>query len=1743
MTKLLARALALIAFTLSAQGDPLSGTKTIGPTGDYSSIGAAIVDIQVQTLSGALVLELQAAYVSTVETFPLTFTNLGTTAVNTLTLRPQTGAASLSISSADTTAATVDLNGAQFLTLDGRPGGTGTVKQLTIANTSTSGVALRFVNEASGNLICYTVLKGVNTNASSGVIRFSTTTGANGNDDNILDHCEVCDGASTPANGIYSIGTINSAAQNNSGNLVSNCNIFNFYSGSVDAAGVRLEGGNTGWTFTGNSFYQTTSRVAVAANIRAIYVNSTSGNNFAVTGNFIGGSAPNAGGAPWTTTGTTALYMFQGIRLSAGTSTPSNVQGNTIQNIVWTSAFPGTGQPGAWEGVYLGTGAVNVGTITGNTIGSGSGTGSVSVTTSGTGATTFGIRTASSGTVTIANNTIGAITVNGTDTSITASLTGISASVGTNTISNNTVGSITTANSLNAATSSTSSTSQQVTGIFVLGLSTSASITGNTLANLNNNSSAAGQIRGIVTSAGVNTITGNTVRNLTTTSQNANTTTLQSVYGIIDTSTVAGQTVSQNTVHSLANTAATAAVSVTGIYFDGPTSGVNVIERNLVHSLAVSSNSASSQLNGMQFVIGVFTAQNNMVRVGRKADGTSTAGAATVRGLHDNGADAGRNFYHNSVYVGGTQTSGAASTRAFQGTTGVGNARTYQNNIFVNARGNSGATSKHYAVSYGGSGVNPAGLTAGGNIFRVSGTGGVLGFYSSDRSTLAAWQAATGQDATSAVADPLFSNPTGNASTVDLHLQASNPAEGGGIPLTDALTAAPATVTDDFDGQPRNTLTPADIGADAGNFTSTGDIFAPGISYPQLTDTLSLTSRALTGFATITDNVGVSGGAKSPRLYFKKSTDADAFNVPNNSTGNGWKYATAGNATSPYDFTVDYSLLNGSGVANGDTIQYFVVAQDEANNLISSPSGAASSASPPVQNVSAKPGSMNSYRVGDITAPTISFPLLSNGSTASRVLTGWATITDAVGMASGASAPRLYFKKSTDADAFGVTNDATGNGWKYVVASGSGPYSFTLDYSVINGGSVAVGDSIQYFVVAQDAANNLGSSPAGATASADPPVQNISAKPGTVRSFSIAPSISGTVTVGSGGTYPSLSGAGGLFAALNGALLTGDVVVKITSDLAETGGVTLNPWQEEGAGNYTFTIQPDSATMQTISGSAAAGLITLNGADRVSIDGRFGGSGRYLTFRNTNPGESASTLLFVNDASSNTVRNCVVEGASLNSVILFSSGTVTGNDNNLITGCQVRDLTTAAGVPYALIGSPGAFAAEPNSGNTIANNELFNFNAVAIYVSASGNDSWTISGNNIYEVNAATLNNYGIFMLGGGTNVITGNYIHDLLTSSGLSAGIYFSLNSTTTIARNRITALDVNAATTFVFGIFAQSSTGSLNVVNNQITLSPATSGSTTLYGMFEDGSSAVNVYYNSIVLGGTESGTRSSWASLRRTASTHTVRDNIFLNFRTGGSASHFAAGSEGGSGSYTASHNLYAGSGAGGSADFMDFSTTGDTVPMSFATWQSSTGETNSQAGLAGSGSFTAALFANAATGDLHLVPGGNPLVNATGIPIAGVTDDYDGNLRSLTTPSIGADEAVAAVGIAGWRQQFFGVTTNSGNAADTFDYDHDGLPNLIEWACNLSPTTASTLPASAVRNGAEVEFTYTRSVIALNAGTGFVVEWSDTLANDWQSTGVNETILSDNGTVQQVKATLPAGSAGRRFVHLKVTSPPG
>ena len=63
----------------------------------------------------------------------------------------------------------------------------------------------------------------------------------------------------------------------------------------------------------------------------------------------------------------------------------------------------------------------------------------------------------------------------------------------------------------------------------------------------------------------------------------------------------------------------------------------------------------------------------------------------------------------------------------------------------------------------------------------------------------------------------------------------------------------------------------------------------------------------------------------------------------------------------------------------------------------------------------------------------------------------------------------------------------------------------------------------------------------------------------------------------------------------------------------------------------------------------------------------------------------------------------------------------------------------------------------------------------------------------------------------------------------------------------------------------------------------------------------------------------------------------------------------------------------------------------------------------------------------------------------------------------------------------------------------------------------------------------------NVLNTMAELAYAVEWSDDLNSAWSTDGVSEEVTADDGTLQTVVATLPAGAENRRFVHLKVVRP--
>ena len=125
---------------------------------------------------------------------------------------------------------------------------------------------------------------------------------------------------------------------------------------------------------------------------------------------------------------------------------------------------------------------------------------------------------------------------------------------------------------------------------------------------------------------------------------------------------------------------------------------------------------------------------------------------------------------------------------------------------------------------------------------------------------------------------------------------------------------------------------------------------------------------------------------------------------------------------------------------------------------------------------------------------------------------------------------------------------------------------------------------------------------------------------------------------------------------------------------------------------------------------------------------------------------------------------------------------------------------------------------------------------------------------------------------------------------------------------------------------------------------------------------------------------------------------------------------------------------------------------------------------------------------------------------------------------------------------WRYQYFGTVQNTGSAADLFDGNGDGEVNLIEFATSQSPVANTRAALGLARNGATLEFTYTRNKAATDLE--YLVKWSDSLApGPWSTVGIsdqNPAPLTETAGTETLRILVPAGSI-RRFVRLEVTQP--
>ncbi len=437
------------------------------------------------------------------------------------------------------------------------------------------------------------------------------------------------------------------------------------------------------------------------------------------------------------------------------------------------------------------------------------------------------------------------------------------------------------------------------------------------------------------------------------------------------------------------------------------------------------------------------------------------------------------------------------------------------------------------------------------------------------------------------------------------------------------------------------------------------------------------------------------------------------------------------------------------------------------------------------------------------------------------------------------------------------------------------------------------------------------------------------------------PPLTGTLTVGTGGDFTSLTNSGGFFAAVNGSVVTGNITVNIISDLTgETGANALNQWTESpGGSNYTITIQPSGAARSITGTTASNAMLRFNGASRVTIDGSLsGGTDRSLTIENTSTTSpqvvrfgSIGAAAITND----TLKNCVVRnGINTGSAVvvtdnagtagtfnnitiqnndvqkafrgIFANATISGTNGSglLITG---NSLNTAGANSIRL--NP-IFVAGAN-GVTISNNTIGNISDSAAEVPvgillSTGTDNATVTGNTISSIvstnTSSTGSASGILVSVGAssTSIVVSNNTISTLASAGTSVSFYgiASFSPNVTISGNTISGMTQTGATA-AFGIVLA------GVTNNSVTgntVSAMTHSSTSVAsGIQTQGTSTgvvidSNRVFNVKNTNTTGYGANGIQLSSSSASAATTVKNNVIYDVAAYGYASGAAVGDNG-------------------------------------------------------------------------------------------------------------------------------------------------------------------------------------------------------------------------------------------------------
>ncbi|MFZ4546625.1 MAG: T9SS type A sorting domain-containing protein [Bacteroidales bacterium] len=653
MKRLFTFAIAMVFIGIAAFGQT---TKTVGGAGaSYSTLQLAFGAINSGAIKGQIVLQITGNITESASAI-LYASGLGASSYASVLIYP-TGVYSISTSG---NFAAIDLNGADNVTFDGRINQTGASTDLNITNTSigNAATAIRLIHSAENNTVKYCTVTACSPSSAMGIITFAASNTGNGNDNNIVEYCNLTNsGSARPYNAILSSGT---GGSDNSGDIIRNNNIYNTFQTGTSSNAININSASIGFTISGNSIYETSPFAATANALSYNVIRVSTINEHTISGNYIGGSGPICSGT-WTFTAPYTVY-FCGIYAYAGTGTATTISNNTIAGINYSST-----EDNPWDGIFLYSGNFEV---TGNTIGAVTGNGSITSTTPIAVATTT--LTANPGgisnTITVLNGGTGYLTpptvtftnppTGGTAPTAAANLTGgivtsitvnsagsgytsapavifdgqsnnystshgiINNSIGTVNITGNNIGSITTVGS--------NYYSHGFESVYVRGASGTTTLSNNLIGSLTtpnsiyvSSAAASSLIKQDVyglycnSASGANIITGNTIANLTNAySGLISLSRTRGIAVIAGTNTIQGNTV-RNITSSSKQSSGGSAASVIGIVQSGTTAGTSqTINRNTIDNLSNISSTAKVYVSGIYYsgpIAGTHTISGNFI--------------------------------------------------------------------------------------------------------------------------------------------------------------------------------------------------------------------------------------------------------------------------------------------------------------------------------------------------------------------------------------------------------------------------------------------------------------------------------------------------------------------------------------------------------------------------------------------------------------------------------------------------------------------------------------------------------------------------------------------------------------------------------------------------------------------------------------------------------------------------------------------------------------------------------------------------------------------------------------------------------------------------------------------------------------------------------------------------------------------------------------------------------------------------